>query len=203
VGSEGATEPRLSFAQDLPLTQQAIAFATERHASQRRDSDGAQFIVHPVEVASILGRSGYPDFVVAAAVLHDVLEDTDAESLDLEAQFGPQVSELVALVSDDPSIADAEAQKDDVRDRVRGGSTYAQAVYAADKVSKVRELRMLMAGGLDRDQAETKRRRYRRSLEMLEHKLSDERLVDLLRFELEALESLPPSTGQAGSRASS
>jgi hypothetical protein len=62
---------------------------------------------------------------------------------------------------------------------------------------------MLMAGGLDRDQAETKRRRYRRSLEMLEHKLSDERLVDLLRFELEALESLPPSTGQAGSRASS
>jgi (p)ppGpp synthase/HD superfamily hydrolase len=132
-----------------------------------------------------------------------VLEDTDAESLDLEAQFGPQVSELVALVSDDPSIADEEAQKDAVRDRVSGGSTYAQAVYAADKVSKVRELRMLMAGGLDRDQAETKRRRYRRSLEMLEHKLSDERLVDLLRFELEALESLPPSTGQAGSRASS
>jgi (p)ppGpp synthase/HD superfamily hydrolase len=202
VGSEEALEPRLSFAQDLPLTQQAIAFATERHATQRRDSDGAQFIAHPVEVASLLSRSGYPDFVVAAAILHDVLEDTDAETIDLEAEFGPQVSELVALVSDDPSIADEEAQKDEVRDRVRRGSRYAQAVYGADKVSKVRELRMLMAGGLDRDQAETKRRRYRRSLEMLERELADERLVDLLRYELEALENLPPSTGQAASRAS-
>jgi (p)ppGpp synthase/HD superfamily hydrolase len=202
VGSEEALEPRLSFAQDLPLTQQAIAFATEHHATQRRDSDGAQFIAHPVEVASLLSRSGYPDFVVAAAILHDVLEDTDAETIDLEAEFGPQVSELVALVSDDPSIADEEARKDEVRDRVRRGSRYAQAVYGADKVSKVRELRMLMAGGLDRDQAETKRRRYRRSLEMLERELADERLVDLLRYELEALENLPPRTGQAASRAS-
>jgi (p)ppGpp synthase/HD superfamily hydrolase len=201
VGSDAAQEPRLSFAQDLPLTQQAIAFATDRHASQRRDSDGARFIAHPVEVAALLGRSGYPDFVVAAAVLHDVLEDTGAESPDLEDRFGPQVSDLVALVSDDPSIEDEEAQKDDVRDRVRGGGRNAQAVYAADKVSKVRELRMLMAGGLGREQAETKRRRYRKSLDMLERELDDGRLVDLLRYELEALEHLPPSTSQAASRA--
>lgn len=208
VGRTDTTEPRLSFARDLPLTRAAIAFASDRHASQRRDSDGAQFIAHPVEVAALLRRSGYPDTVVAAAVLHDVLEDTDAETPDLEGRFGPAVAELVAVVSDDPTIEDEEAQKDDVRERVRHGGAEAQAVYAADKVSKVRELRMLIAGGLSRERAETKRRRYRKSLAMLEHELPDERLVELLRFELESLESLPPggapdadpANGQRGDR---
>ena len=187
-----AAETDLSFVRDLPLTQSAIAFARERHRGQRRDSDGAAFLVHPLEVASLLERSQYPDHVVAAAVLHDVLEDTSAEREELEAQFGPEVAELVALVSDDPAIEDEEAQKDDVRDRVRRAGGYAPAVYAADKVSKVRELRMLIAGGLDRQTARTKLRRYRKSLEMLEEAIPDSRVTELLRFELEALEALPP-----------
>jgi (p)ppGpp synthase/HD superfamily hydrolase len=200
VGSPGSPEPRLSFARDLPLTQKAIAFASERHRSQRRDGDGAEFIAHPVEVAALLERSGYPDYVVAAAVLHDVLEDTDAQRPDLDARFGARVAELVALVSDDPSIEDEESQKDDVRRRVSRGGHLGQAVYAADKVSKVRELRMLMAGGLSRDAADIKLHRYRKSLSMLERELDDERLLDLLRFELEALESLPPGRPQAAAR---
>jgi (p)ppGpp synthase/HD superfamily hydrolase len=200
VSSRDPSEPQLSFARDLPLTQAAIAFASDRHRSQRRDGDGAEFIAHPVEVAALLGRSGYPDYVVAAAVLHDVLEDTDAQRPDLEARFGSQVAELVALVSDDPVIEDEESKKDDVRRRVGRGGHYGQAVYAADKVSKIRELRMLMAAGLGRDEAEIKLRRYRKSLSMLERELSDERLLDLLRFELEALESLPPGASGGASR---
>jgi (p)ppGpp synthase/HD superfamily hydrolase len=199
VSSHAPSGAQLSFARDLPLTRDAITFATDHHASQRRDSDGARFIAHPIEVASMLRRSGYPDHVVAAAVLHDVLEDTDVRPADLEQRFGPSVARLVALVSDDPSIRGEEAQKDEVRERVRHGGRDAQAVYAADKVSKVRELRMLMASGLPRGPAETKRRRYRRSLAMLEHELADERLVELLRFELEALERLPPASAGEGS----
>lgn len=187
-----AAETDLSFVRDLPLTQAAIAFAREYHDGQIRDSDGASFLVHPLEVASLLERSHYPDHVVAAAVLHDVLEDTGAEREDLEARFGADVAELVAAVSDDPAIEDEEAQKDDVRERVRRAGGYAQAVYAADKVSKVRELRMLIAGGLDRQTAETKLGRYHKSLGMLEQALPDSRMTELLRFELEALERLPP-----------
>jgi hypothetical protein len=93
-------------------------------------------------------RSHYPDCVVAAAVLHDVLEDTDAERSELEARFGPEVAELVALVSDDPSIDDEEQREDDVRERVRRAGGYALVVYAADKVATIRELRTLMTGGL-------------------------------------------------------
>ena len=69
-----------------------------------------------LEVAALLKRSHYPDYVVAPAVLHDVLEDTDAERSDLESRFGREVAELVALVSDDPAIADEERHKDGVRE---------------------------------------------------------------------------------------
>jgi GTP diphosphokinase / guanosine-3',5'-bis(diphosphate) 3'-diphosphatase len=86
----------------------------------------------------MLERSHYLDNVVAAAVLHDVLEDTDAERSDLRARFGPEVAELVALVSDDPTISDEEQRKDEVRERVRRAGGHALAVDAADKVSKVR-----------------------------------------------------------------
>jgi (p)ppGpp synthase/HD superfamily hydrolase len=185
-------DPALTFLRDLPLSQRAVAFARERHGEQRRGSDGAQFLLHPLEAASMLERASYSDPVVAAAVLHDVLEDTDARNAELESRFGSDVSRLVGLVSDDLSIDGEEARKDDVRERVREAGGDALVVYAADKICKVRELRMLIANGLGADRAQIKERRYRKSLGMLEHELPGNRLVELLRFELEALKQLPP-----------
>ena len=174
------------------MARAAAGFATERHAGQRRQADGADFVLHPIEVAALLERSGYPDHVVAAAVLHDVLEDTDAERADLEVRFGREVADLVALVSDDPSIEDEERRKDDVRERVRRAGGFASVVYAADKIAKVRELRSLIHAGLERSQSDVKLDRYRRSLDMLEHAIPGSRLVEVLRFEIEALDRLPP-----------
>jgi (p)ppGpp synthase/HD superfamily hydrolase len=187
------------FVQDLPLTRAGIAFAQEQHGRQRRPADGAPFLLHPLEVASMLARSGYPDHVIAAAVLHDVLEDTDAERSELRARLGSEIADLVALVSDDPTIDDEEQRKDDVRHRVRRAGANALVVYAADKVSKVRELRMLIAAGLDEEAATVKLTRYRKSLAMLEQAIPASGLVDLLRFEVEALETLPPRRGVLGS----
>lgn len=185
---------RLSFhfAQHLPQTQDALGFGRSRHGNQHRDGDGAVFVVHPAEVASLLARLGYRDDVVAAAVLHDVLEDTEAEVGDLRSRFGSVVAELVAVVSDDPAIDDEDERKAEVRDRVRAFGGDALAVYAADKVSKVRELRLLIITGLPASQARVKFNRYRASLAMLERELADTHLVELLRFEIEALEQLPP-----------
>ena len=184
--------PELTFLRDLPLSRGALEFARERHGEQRRESDGAPFMLHPLEAASMLDRASFPDPVVAAAVLHDVLEDTDVREAELECRFGPEVSRLVALVSDDLAIPGEEERKDDVRDRVRRAGGDALALYAADKVCKVRELRVLIANGLPADQAAVKEQRYRKSLAMLEKAMPDHRLVELLRFELEALEQLPP-----------
>ena len=194
MGDAGPDESDLSFLAQLPLTRAATAYASDRHAGQRRAADGALFMLHPLEVASLLERSSYPDHVVAAAVLHDVLEDTSTERSDLEARFGPEVADLVALVSDDPSIEDEERRKDEVRERVRRAGGYGPVVYAADKVSKVRELRTEMTLGLPPEQAERKLRRHRKSLEMLEETIPGSRLLELLRFEVEALETLPPAS---------
>ena len=142
----------------------------------------------------MLERSGHPDHVVAAAVLHGVLEDTDAERSELEARFGSEVSGLVALVSDNPSISGEEERKDEVRERVRRAGGPALVIYAADKVSKARELRALIANDLPQAEAELKLERYRASLAMLEETIPGNRLVEVLRFELEALEKLPPDT---------
>ena len=130
---------------------------------------------------------------MAAAVLHDVLEDTDAQRSELEALFGADVADLVALVSDDPSIADEEERKDDTRERVRRSGGSAAAVYAADKISKVRELRTILSTGTAGPDAEVKLRRYRKSLEMVEEVIPGSRLAEALRFEIEALEQLPPA----------
>jgi (p)ppGpp synthase/HD superfamily hydrolase len=200
VSDQTAPEPDLSFADRLPLTRAAIQFASERHGDQRRRADEAPFVFHPIEAASLLERSRYPDHVVAAAVLHDVLEDTDVERADLEAKFGADVADLVATVSDDPSIEDPEEQKADTRERVRSAGGYAPAVFAADKISKVRELRTMMARGIGGDEVQAKRARYGRSLAMLETAMPGSRLVELLRFELEALDELPPEGGSQASQ---
>lgn len=190
----------LTFLAHLPLTRRAVAFAQAHHGDQRRKADGASYVLHLLEVASLLDRSGYPDHVVAAAVLHDVLEDTDAQRSELDARFGALVGELVSLVSDDPTIADEEERKDDVRERVRRADGEAAVVYAADKISKVRELRLMMARDPDDPEIEQRLHRYRSSLSMLEDQIPGSRLVELLRFELEALEELPPQSAGLGSR---
>jgi hypothetical protein len=187
-------EAHLSFLDGLPTAQAAARFAAERHGDQRREADEAAFVVHPMEVASLLARSGYPDHVVAAGVLHDVLEDTDAQRDELEARFGRDVADLVAAVSDDPSIEDEEARKDELRERVRREGGYPAALYAADKVSKVRELRTLLARGGGREDVEPALARHRKSLDMLEGAIPGSRLTTMLRFELEALDELSPES---------
>jgi (p)ppGpp synthase/HD superfamily hydrolase len=182
----------LSFARDLPLTQAALDFAAGHHANQRRVADGAPFLMHPAEVASLLERAGYPDPVVAAAVLHDVLEETDVRRTELEGRFGREVADLVAAVSDDPSIDDEEARKAEVLERVRKAGGDALAVYAADKVSRVREARYLLTQSSTQDEAQAKLRRHHKSLLMLEQELPGNRLVRLLEWELESLEAFPP-----------
>ena len=186
----------LSFVRELPLTRRAIEFAREHHGAQRRDADGAPFLVHPLEVAELLERLGYRDPVVAAAVLHDVLEDTEVERRELAQRFGPEVCHLVDTVSDDESIEDVEARKADVRERVRADGADAAAVFAADKISKVRELRLLLANHrIDHDQAERKLHRYREGLKMLRDVIPDSPLVDILPAELELVGSPPSGSG--------
>jgi (p)ppGpp synthase/HD superfamily hydrolase len=187
------TEVDPSFVARLPVTAAAIEFALQRHAGQYREADRAPFVLHPLEVGSLLSLAGYPDHVVATGVLHDVLENTDTDAVEVEDRFGSRVSELVRAVSEDPSIEDEQARKAALRTQVARSPIEAAAVFAADKVSKARELRLKLSCGLPGEEADRKLDHYQASLSMLERRLGlDHLILEQLRFELETLDALPP-----------
>jgi (p)ppGpp synthase/HD superfamily hydrolase len=175
---------RTDFVDRSPLTRDALAFAACHHHGQTRDLDDIPFVTHPVEVACLLHESGYSDEVVAAGVLHDVLEDTDADVGDLERRFGSTVASLVIAVSDDPAIEDHAERKAALRIQVADAGEEAAAVFAADKVSKTRELKLRMSSGRFQRLDESKLAHYEASLELLERLIPDHDLVGQLREEL-------------------
>jgi (p)ppGpp synthase/HD superfamily hydrolase len=189
------------FVQDLPVAREAFQFAQARHASQQRESDGAPFILHPLEVASLLHASGWGDEVVATAMLHDLLEDTDAAGEELRERFGERVAGLVAALTEDESIEDYVERKAALRRQAVGAGEEARAVFAADKVAKVRELRAQIAWSPTPGDASRERRlaHYEACLVALERYDPEATLVRKLRFELWALRSLPPRDAGAPS----
>ena len=170
-----------------PLSQRALEFARARHEGQRRDADDQPFVLHPEEVAKLLDEAGYGDHVVAAGALHDVLEDTDVEMEELERSFGPEVAGLVSSLTEDPSVDPKAEQRAALRRQVQDAGEEAAAVFAADKVSKARELRLKAEHGDLTDDDRAKIEHYGRSLEMLQEKLPGHPLVEQLRHELEPL----------------
>ena len=184
------TRPAPHVADGLPLTEAALLFAAERHDGQLLPGDGVPFVRHPLEVASLLSAAGYGDEVVASGVLHDVLENTHTPAGELAERFGPRVAELVRAVSEDDSIADRSERKAGLREQVARGPLEASAVFAADKVSRTRELHSQLAAGLPREEAAPKLEHYRASMAMLQWRLGRRhRLVEQLRVELDRLET--------------
>ena len=168
----------------LPMAQAALAFATVRHAGQEREIDHAPFIAHPIEVGCLLRRDGQPDEIIAAGLLHDVLERTATISAELHRRFGADIARLVESVSDDPSLGDYTSRKRELRDRVAHADRATRSVFAADKIAKVRELALLPAGQLNKPKNRAKLAHFRASLKMLRRVDGNLPLVDRLEAEL-------------------
>jgi (p)ppGpp synthase/HD superfamily hydrolase len=189
----------------LPIAQAALEFASSRHAGHYREIDHAPFIAHPIEVGELLVCDGQQDEVIAAGLLHDVLEKTPTTGPELRRRFGPRIAWLVESVSDDRSIGDREERKRELRDRVAHADPDTRAIFAADKIAKVRELALVLppAGRLHDTNARIKLAHYRASLEMLSRIGDELALVDLLDAELNRSSSLlaPGLTASKRSRA--
>jgi (p)ppGpp synthase/HD superfamily hydrolase len=179
------------FTRGHPLTRAALSFADERHAGQRRESDNAPFLMHPIEVATLLHEAGYPDHVIAAGALHDVIEDTDTESAEISKRFGPKVAQLVTALTENPAIEDDTERKAALRSQVARAGGDAVAVFAADKISKARELRLRGDRARFDRGSRAKLDHYDASLEMLADLMADHEFVEELRRELEALHNMP------------
>ena len=83
---------------DEEMLVKAYRFAEEAHANQKRAS-GEPYFIHPCEVADILIDLGLDAATIAAALLHDVIEDTDATAEDIQREFGDEVLALVSSVT--------------------------------------------------------------------------------------------------------
>jgi (p)ppGpp synthase/HD superfamily hydrolase len=125
-----------SAAERSALVRAAYLAASDAHAGQvRSGSGGLPYIRHPTAVAARLERHGYDDEVLAAALLHDVAENSETSVEELRERFGERVAALVAALSDDETIADYRARKDEHRSRVRRFDGDAFAIYGADKLT--------------------------------------------------------------------
>jgi (p)ppGpp synthase/HD superfamily hydrolase len=120
----------------------ALSMAREAHSGQVRNASGGRpYIDHPIAVAAQLIGHGASDEVLAAALLHDVVEDSDLEVEDIRAASGERVAELVDALSDDESLDSYIERKREHRGRVEAAGRDAQAIYVADKLTNVEMLR--------------------------------------------------------------
>ncbi len=119
----------------------AASFAADRHRHQRRkDAAATPYINHPLTVAEILAATDVTDVdVLAAALLHDTVEDTETTLDEIAERFGPRVAALVAEVTDDRSLPKAERKRLEVA-RVAGKSKGARLIKVADKISNLRDI---------------------------------------------------------------
>jgi guanosine-3',5'-bis(diphosphate) 3'-pyrophosphohydrolase len=124
------------------LVKSALETARRAHAGQlRRGSDGLPFVEHPIAVAEHLARHRYRDEVLAAALLHDVVEKSEIGIDEVRARFGDAVADLVAALTEDETISSYEDRKEEHRWRVAEANPAALAIFAADKLTNVTMLR--------------------------------------------------------------
>jgi guanosine-3',5'-bis(diphosphate) 3'-pyrophosphohydrolase len=120
----------------------ALAFAADKHRTQRRkDPEASPYINHPIALARVLSVEGRvrDAKVLAAAVLHDTLEDTKTTYEELHERFGPVIAGIVREVTDDKTLLPAERKRLQI-EHAGELSHRARLVKLADKISNLRDL---------------------------------------------------------------
>jgi (p)ppGpp synthase/HD superfamily hydrolase len=124
------------------LVERAVAFAEKAHEQQRRKYTHERYAVHLGAVAGLVRSVGGEPEAVAAAWLHDVVEDTEVELEQIESEFGAHVSRLVEELTDVSTLADGNraARKRVDRERLARASAEAQTVKLADLIDNARSI---------------------------------------------------------------
>ena len=188
------TERIEAAAERSPLVRSALEEARSDHAGQvRNGSGGMPYVEHPMTVAARLEEQGYRDEVLAAALLHDVIEDSDATLDGLREKFGEEVAGLVGALTDDESIDSYRERKAEHRERVAAAAGEALAIYGADKLTNVVTLRAAYEdeGDAIRDEfkvpVELKTEIWEADLALLREKAPELPFLDDLEVELSRL----------------
>lgn len=121
------------------LLDKAICFAVKAHAGTERRGKGFPYIVHPMEAVAIVATITSDQELLAAAALHDVVEDTDITSEEIAREFGDRVAHLVASETDTPGGTWRE-RKQAAINRIAQSSHDAKIVAMGDKLSNMRAI---------------------------------------------------------------
>lgn len=187
--------PRIeAAAQRSPLVRDALETAHRAHAGQvRNGSGGMAYVEHPRSVAELLAEQDLSDEALAAALLHDVVEDSELTVEELRGPFGATVAGLVDVLSDDESIEPYRERKREHRERVRAAGGDALTIYGADKLNNLTSLRRAHAAQgreVEREfnvPLDLKLDVWAEDLEMLREEAADLPFLDRLEAELSGL----------------
>jgi guanosine-3',5'-bis(diphosphate) 3'-pyrophosphohydrolase len=126
----------------LPLILKALEFAAHKHRDQRRkDALASPYINHPIALANVLTQEGgvSDPVILAAALLHDTVEDTQTTPSELREYFGGKIADVVAEVTDDKNLLKAERKRLQI-EHAAHISREAKLVKLADKICNVRDM---------------------------------------------------------------
>ncbi len=127
----------------METIDRAVVFAATAHAGQRRKYTGDPYIIHPLDVMSIL-KANHPqatEEMLVAAVLHDVLEDCpQIAPLHIATEFGANVFNLVVELTDVLTEGDRATRKEANRVRLSTVSNEAKAIKMADLISNTKDI---------------------------------------------------------------
>lgn len=127
------------------LLDRAIVFAVRAHAGTERRGKGFPYIVHPMEAVEIVATMTTDQELLAAAALHDTVEDTDVTVEQIRAEFGDRIALLVASETDklEQGVSEEDSwhsRKQNAIDRLSRASHDAKIVALGDKLSNMRAI---------------------------------------------------------------
>lgn len=130
---------------DTGLLDRAIVFAVKAHHNSERRGKGFPYIVHPMEAVEIVATITPDQELLAAAALHDTIEDTDVTMEQIRAEFGDRIANLVQAESDQfvEGVSEAESwhdRKQAAIDRLAAAPHDAKIVALGDKLSNMRAI---------------------------------------------------------------
>lgn len=134
----------------MNIKQKAKEFAINAHKGQVRKAEPSiPYIIHPIGVAELLDSLGYDDNVIAAAYLHDVVEDTDYTLEDLEKEFNSDIASLVDSVSETNKELSWEERKNNMIHSIKEKPLRNKLISCSDKINNIEALtRLLKQNGM-------------------------------------------------------
>ena len=118
----------------------AIYYATRAHKNQKRKIEDVDMIFHPFTVGMILQRNGCDEDIVAAGILHDVVEDTKYEFEDIEREFGKKIRDYVYDASEPDKSLEWEDRKKHTIEHIKNAPLSSKLIVACDKISNLEDL---------------------------------------------------------------